>query len=52
MRALGGGDEVGLERGFAARRVLAALEAVDRLAEELAVEFEADLRDVAGLLGS
>ena len=48
----GGDDEVRLEGGFAARRVLAALEAVHRLAEQLAVQIEADLGDVAGLFGA
>jgi hypothetical protein len=48
----GGGDEIGLEGGFAARGVLAALETVHRLVEKLAVEFEPDLRDVAGLPGA
>ena len=47
-----GDDEVGFEGGFLEARVLFAFQAVDGLAEELAVEVEADLGDVAGLLGA
>lgn len=47
-----GDDEVGFEGGFVEGGVFFAFQAVDGLAEELAVEVEADLGDVAGLFGA
>lgn len=48
-RCLGGDDEVRLEGRRCEWRILAAFEPLHRLAQQLAVKLEADLRDLAGL---